>query len=195
MAETIRAFYGIPVDAGWRDAIGQLEKSLRTQLPGNPVRWTRPDQLHLTLKFLGSVTAEAIDGLVPALKRACHDRPTLQLKAEGLGCFPDFRRPKIIWMGIGGDIEGLRRLQNHLEQEAGPLSAHQEAREFHAHLTIGRVKTTRPGELRPLGECIQSATVGPLDAWDVREVELIKSELSPQGPQYTTLAAVALGRS
>jgi 2'-5' RNA ligase len=185
----IRSFISVPLDAALMAALEKLQRELRA---GTAVRWTKPAQIHVTLKFLGDVPEDNIPALEAALRTACAGAKPFEVSLEGLGCFPNERRPSVIWVGVGKGIEPLQALQARIEAETQELTGHQEEREFKPHLTIGRVKSPNAGELQRIGQAVQSAQVGTLGAWTVSSVHLMKSELGPAGATHSELASVAL---
>jgi 2'-5' RNA ligase len=193
--EAIRAFIAVPLDAALRQELGRTQQALQRRMDSSWVRWVPAEQLHLTLKFFGDVPSGQIAALAAAARRVGEGFVPFQLRAEGIGCFPDSRRPKVIWAGLGGDLGQLCQLQSRLEQETGSWGDHRESRSFRPHLTIGRVKATHPQELRCIGERIQSLAGAQLGAWPVHQIDLMRSQLSARGPTYTILASVVLCRS
>jgi len=186
----LRAFIAIHIAPALLD---ELEKEQR-RLKLEGVRWTRRDQIHLTLKFLGDIPASAVGDLEAAIRRACQgvSEGPLHLTLEGLGCFPTPQRPSVVWVGVGGDVDALAALQAAIEKETAGLSEHGEKREFHPHLTIGRVRNVPFRELQRLGGQIQSAKLGTLGDWAATEVHLMQSQLLPEGAKHTSLASVGL---
>jgi 2'-5' RNA ligase len=187
----IRAFVAANLDQESIARVQAVQRQLDKCLPPNLVRWTRPDQLHLTLRFLGNVAVEQVEALKAALTPASAVTGPLQLALAGLGCFPSPQRPSVIWLGLEGDVQGLARLQARIEGDIGEFGSHSEDRAFKAHLTIGRVKGFGP-QVRPIGEVIQTQTIGTLTRWTLREVTLMRSQLSPKGSTYTELSRVPL---
>lgn len=188
---TLRTFISIPLKPELITELQRLQESLQAGLEKQLVRWTRPDQLHLTLKFLGNVAAEHVPLLSAALDRACQNTGPFQLSLQKLGCFPSPRKPSIIWVGIEGDLTALGHLQERIECETEPYSGHSEERDFRPHLTIGRVKGYGR-EVRPLAELLQKNSETKLGEWTVKEVKLMQSKLSPQGSTYSELANITL---
>jgi len=158
------------------------------------VRWSRPEQLHLTLKFLGDVAADRVTGLKVALGNACEGHAQFQLALENVGCFPNLRNPRVIWIGVSGDVDKLQELRRRVDAQTRDFGEHSEGRDFQPHLTIGRVKA-EPRRAKAVGDAVEQTRVGTLGEWTVCEVELIQSELLPQGACYTQLSAVRLGQS
>ncbi len=188
---SIRAFIAIPVPRPLVDALQRIQALLRTQLEGNAVRWTDPRQLHLTLRFLGDVDEGTLPDLAGSLKSACAGTTAFQLGLKGIGCFPDAGNPRVIWVGVNGELEKLRRLQERIEEAAQCFGNHLENRSFQAHLTIARVKAFNR-ETHRINETIKRTEASQLGQWQVEKIELIRSELMPHRSRYTVLAPFAL---
>ncbi|MDQ3815294.1 MAG: RNA 2',3'-cyclic phosphodiesterase [Armatimonadota bacterium] len=190
--EKVRTFIAINLPD---EVIAELEKvqhALRAQLAPDAVRWSQPPQMHLTLKFLGDIEVEKIGEVEAALRRACRNSAPFSLAVQHLGCFPNPRSPRVIWVGIGGDVGRLHKLQASIEREVAGIGEPAEARPFHPHLTLGRVKTTDRRVLRTIGQSIETTEVATLGPWAVQQVHLMRSQLSPKGAIYTSLAAIEL---
>jgi len=147
-----------------------------------PVKWVRGEAVHLTLKFLGEVADEREPELAAALTSAAAGTRTLSLALGGFGVFPDFQRPRVVWVGIAPE-PGLEILQHRVEQEFAPLGFPTEGRPFRPHVTLGRAaRDARPvsftGLEAALGgvEFAQTAVVCALD--------LMQSTLQSGGPVY-----------
>ena len=179
----IRTFIAIELPDEIRHALAEVQKHLRRDVAG--VRWLEPGSIHLTLKFLGSIPAEQIQPVAAAALGAVQNEPPLSLGVSGLGAFPNPRRPRVIWVGIEGDVARLGRLQLRLEEVLEPLGFLREERGFRPHLTLGRVKDPRrpPDLTRPLAD----VTLPRCNSFDVREILLYKSDLRPTGAIYTKL--------
>ncbi|MBI2926244.1 MAG: RNA 2',3'-cyclic phosphodiesterase [Verrucomicrobia bacterium] len=188
----MRAFIAVRIEPALLAEVGRVQRQLEAAVPANSVRWTRPDQIHLTLKFLGEVAGERVDELGRNLRQACADVRALPLSLEGAGCFPGPRNPRVVWVGIAGEVEALRRLQTRVELHTAAFGAHSAEREFRPHLTIGRVKARDGRTARGIGDAIQTATIGRVGEWTVREVVLFQSQLTPQAAIHTELAVVPL---
>lgn len=185
---TIRTFISVHLAPTLADELERLQQKLR--LDG--VRWTRRGQLHLTLKFLGDIPASSASEVEAALRRACQGVRPFRLTLQGLGCFPNPQRPSVVWVGIGGDVSVLKSLHAAVERETAVFAEKNEKRDFHPHLTIGRVKNVPFRELQRLSELVQSAQVGALGEWTVDAAHLMQSDLLPEGARHTELANVRL---
>jgi 2'-5' RNA ligase len=197
-AKPVRAFIAITLPDWMITQVETLQNSLRSRLEHESlsatVRWVRPQQAHLTLRFLGDIAPDTVRDLETALARACQGIGALQLHAEGIGCFPHTRNPRVIWMGIGGELERLHELQARIEHEVGPLCEYSESGSFHPHLTLARLKSTKRQEARRIGSIIESTNVAPLDDWTVQRIVLMRSELSSRGSTYSELSFIPLTR-
>ncbi|MBC7222928.1 MAG: RNA 2',3'-cyclic phosphodiesterase [Anaerolineae bacterium] len=194
MAEMVRAFVAIELSPGLVEALGALMARLRKELPASALRWVRPEGIHLTLQFLGNVPAEQVPAIVRALEGACAEVPPLTMEVGGLGCFPDVRRPRVLWVGVEEPTGQLLRLQRHVAQALEPLGYEPDRRGFHPHLTLARAaRSARPADLRQVGAWVASAEPTVLGSLQADHVSLMRSDLRPTGAVYTRLAAVALG--
>jgi 2'-5' RNA ligase len=188
-ADSIRTFIAVAVETALAAEVKKVQQRLNS--PDGVVRWLNSEHLHLTLKFLGNVAADRLEDLAAALHRACARTAPFHLALEGAGCFPNTKRPRVVWIGIQGDLEPLRKLQEQIAQETKTFGDHGDERDFQPHLTIGRVKASGL-EGHKVGQAIELVTVPKLGDWTVHQVLLVQSELSPDGARYATLAAVAL---
>lgn len=189
----VRAFIALPIDESLRAQLVRLQAGVAAVVPSKSVRWTRPEQIHLTLKFLGKVRVAAIPELTAAVRSACADAPVLCLQAAGLGCFPNVVRPRVLWVGVAGELAALVRLQARVAAATGALGEHEKRVDFTAHLTLGRVQSRSPRAVREVGEALAGVAFSQVGDWRAEAVELQQSVLQPGGSVYTTLARVPLG--
>ena len=191
LPQSIRAFIAVNLPDDVLDRVGQVQAELKPAARGGAVRWAAAGQIHLTLKFLGNIASASLPELEAALHRAGAGINPFELRAEGLGGFPDLQRPRVLWAGLAGELSSLHALQTNVLRETEAWGKPEE-RAFHAHLTLGRVKDCRPRELRELLAKIESMPAPQLGRWLVNEIHLMRSELSPDGSRYTCLARIAL---
>jgi len=188
---TIRCFIAIELSQELRDRVAAIQASLQRDEWSDQVRWVRPENVHLTLKFLGNVPEERITAINQAIREAIAVVGVVPftLRVVGLGAFPNFRRPAVIWVGVEDGIERLLRLQEGIEAAMERLGFQREDRPFHPHLTLGRVnRRASSGYRRKLGEALQARQVGEIGYMRVEEISLMRSQLHPQGAIYTQLA-------
>jgi len=191
--EQVRTFIAIELDETINTALTDLQEQLKVKVPQGSVRWVRSEGIHLTLKFLGDVPADRIGEIERALAQACAGFPAFSVSVEGLGCFPDPRRPCVVWVGVREESGTLRRLQKAIEDGMEKLGFAPEGRKFDAHLTLGRTqRRASSGDVRRLGQLVSETDIGSLGQMEARSVSLIKSDLRPTGAVYTRLAAVEL---
>lgn len=192
-SETVlRLFVAISLPENVKDEIEKTQRELRTALPGNFIRWTKREQFHLTLKFLGNVAEARVNELITALRDACLNFSALRLRAERIGFFPDLRLPRVVWVGVHDDHDMLPRLQEGIEVAVKNFTAERSEKEFTGHVTLGRI----PQIKRPQAETLKKVAPGLSDRffgeWMAEKVELIRSELSSNGSRYSTLADIPL---
>jgi 2'-5' RNA ligase len=192
MTQTIRAFIAIELSDEARSALFDLQNRLKAILPPKTVRWTAPQNIHLTLHFLGEVPVEQIELIGQVVKSVTQDGQPFTLKLTGMGCFPNTRRPRILWAGVSGQTKPLLAMHQALgERLKTAIDFEPDQRPYAPHLTIGRVKNGIPRRhLTQLGEALEQErpVVGEVAVLPVAGVSLIKSELKPAGAVYTPLA-------
>ncbi|MBI4786181.1 MAG: RNA 2',3'-cyclic phosphodiesterase [Chloroflexi bacterium] len=194
MPEPIRTFIAIELDDAIRRALGKLQTRLQEERAARYVRWSAPEGIHLTLKFLGGVDADKMPALQSAISDACKGIPPFELTLAGLGAFPNTRRPNVVWVGMRGDVDTAARLAAQIDAACAALRFAREARPFSPHLTLGRVKRdVRPNDHQFVGEMVAAAQADELGEMRVERVSVMKSDLRPTGSVYTQLFAVELG--
>lgn len=193
----LRLFVALDLPAGAKAALAATVGQLQSVIPAG-VRWVNPAGIHLTLKFLGDTEAGLVTPLLAALREmaAAGDPMPFPLHLDRLGVFPSHREPRVIYAGVGGDLDSLAQAQRRVEQDIARLGFPQEKRPFRPHLTLGRVREgVAPAARRQIGDTIarQAAALSPEYAWEAGEIHLIRSVLTPSGSVYTTLGQAALG--
>lgn len=156
------------------------------------IRWMRDDQLHLTLRFLGSVDEEILEQISSRLEPLARKFSPLPLHVRGIGFFPSPDRPRIVWVGINGAIETLVRLYEGVElavQGLTPVS--KQDRAFRPHITIGRVH--EPHKRYGMSRILTIGEVVDFGEFIADQLILYKSDLTPRGARYTKLGTFQLG--
>ena len=188
----IRAFIALHISEQARQVLERTIPEL-ADTTGRQVRWVDPSGIHLTLKFLGNIPSSRVGELLEAIEKSCREHSSFSLSLSGLGVFPNRDRPRVLWAGVGGDLNALASLQDDVETAMTGAGFQRERRPFRAHLTIGRVRDgATPGQRRAIGEAVSSATLPPVEPWQVGAAHLVKSILTPQGAVYTDLGSVEL---
>ncbi len=193
--DVVRSFIAIDLPAGVRAELTSLEDKLKARR--HPfVKWVDPESMHLTLKFLGNVAADCIPQIVEAMSRVARSHSTFKLQVTGTGAFPNWQRPQVVWVGVGGELDRLNNLQKGLESVLSPLGFPPESRPFSAHLTLGRLRDrVTPDDRRRFAEFAQKVEFKTSLSFEVSAIRLMKSQLTPVGPVYSELAVVKLGLS
>ena len=185
MTDAYRAFIALPLSRMVLDYLSGVQECLATQ--GIRARWVRPESMHLTLKFLGHLAPEKVDAVVAALDRVAAYHSRMQLTTLGLGGFPNIDRPRVLWVGIGGQSARLVCLQQDIETGLSPLGWPKEKRPFRGHLTLARAKGRRPFE-RHVGDLLAQCEPNESVAFVVDKLTLYRSHLRPEGAVYDTIS-------
>jgi 2'-5' RNA ligase len=176
----LKLFIALNLPPPVRQALWEAATPLRDRTL--PVKWVRAEGIHLTLKFLGDVEEERAAELAGALARAAAGTHPLALALGGFGVFPDFERPRVVWVGVAAD-PALEILQHRVEQEFAPLGFPSEARPFRPHITLGRVgREARSRDFTGLDAALGALEFGASAL--VESVDLMQSTLQSGGPVY-----------
>jgi len=181
-----------PPEAVRRRIAAAAEKIRRSAgAAADEVRWVPDQNVHLTVQFLGAVPEERVDGIGDAIAAAAAASRPFLLEVKGAGGFPNSRRPRVVWLGLSGEVDALAGLAGDLGGRLAPLGFAPEARPFAAHLTLGRARDPRgaPG----LGGALAAAAQDEGMAWRATELVLFESHLSPKGPTYDPVRRAPLG--
>ena len=190
--EKIRLFVAVfpPPEVAHRLAGAAFD--LARELSPKAVAWTRPEQIHVTLNFLGHVEPDKAPEFEIALDAACRRGQGHLLRARGLGCFPSPARPRIIWAGLAGAVSVLEGLNRALNENLAPLGYAPESRPFQPHLTIGRVKLLNGRDRQGLAANWPRWRETDFGAWPVERVDLMQSVLGPAGARYSRVRSFPL---
>jgi len=187
----VRLFVALEIPAAVRDNLAAQINELR-DLPGpladKRLRWVRPENLHVTLKFIGEVEAARLDGIRRALTAIGLDAP-VGLELRGLGFFPDERYPRVLWVGLNAS-GNLPVLARDIDRALEGQGIARDQRAFTPHLTLARFEPRAFDE--KLRTAIQKNSQREFGAFEAREFHLIQSKLQPSGAAYTSLAAFPL---
>ena len=183
----IRAFIAIELPPDVQQGLEQVSEQLKEQLGEKSVRWVPVSNIHLTLKFLGDVSANNLDVIKEIIRAEASLQKPMEFSVGQLGAFPKARHPRVIWVGVEAPPE-LITLQRGIEARTAKVGYAPDQREFSPHLTLGRVsRNASPGEVRKIGDVICDNKVGFLGAARVQAIHLFKSDLRPSGAVYTNL--------
>jgi 2'-5' RNA ligase len=190
--ERVRSFIAVELPPEVRAELGSLEERLKGGK--HPfVKWVDPDGIHLTLKFLGGIPADMVPRVSEAMTRVAGPVAPFSLRMGAVGVFPNWQRPQVVWVGVGGDVDRLAGLQRELETALAKLGLAPEARSFKAHLTLGRLRErATPPDKQGFGAWAQSLGYEGGLSFEVDAVSLMKSQLTPAGAIYSQLASAPL---
>jgi 2'-5' RNA ligase len=189
MSITIRTFIAIELPETITRAISEIQEGIKSY--GFNIRWVRPENIHLTLKFLGDIKEDETDKIARVIFESVRTCSPISLSAKGIGVFPGIKRPRVIWVGVSGQINPLFKLQKKLEDGLKGLGFKKEKRAFRAHLTLGRIKDRI--DSKRFGGTLRTFGGFESETFIADEIILYKSELKPTGAVYTQLVSVPFG--
>jgi len=183
----VRAFIALELPKAIQAGLHQVSADLQTMAKGLPLRWVPIENIHLTLKFLGDTDEANIKPISDLLKKAAKSATALEISLNGVGVFPNPRRPNVIWVGVDAP-ESLLDLQRQVELDLSGMGFVPEERPFSPHLTIARVRReARPADLKQISEVIASPHLPAGATGRIDTLTLFRSELKPGGAVYNPL--------
>jgi 2'-5' RNA ligase len=191
-----RLFIAVPMPAEATDLVDRIVGDLSRA--DWPVRWVAPDTAHLTLHFLGDTAPERAELLRLALAPVVAKLRAISLHTGGLGVFPDERRPRVIWLGLGGQTQRLSDLHGDLAEALRGLDLPVEERVLRPHITLGRVRDNPPNGFpvalkRRLDDpALRGLVARSAVGVPVTEVHLVRSFLARSGARHEVLARYPL---
>lgn len=184
----IRSFLAFELPPDIRSVVSRVSKEVRASRMD--VKWVNVENIHLTIVFLGSVEEEIIHRMAGHIEKTCREYSSFDVRLEGMGLFPDIRRPRVIWLGLGGSIDRMSRFRDDIQEGLEPFGIKKEDRAFKPHITLGRFRN--PGNHPGLREITDGYRNISSPVCHVDELVLFKSELRPSGAGYTRLNSWAL---
>jgi 2'-5' RNA ligase len=184
----LRTFIAVELETPIRQRLVRLQETLMRS--GADVKWVEEENLHVSLLFLGEVDERDVLAVCRATEEVCRQHPVFALHVEGVGCFPNPRRPRVFWVGVSNGTEELCALHEALEPPLLALGCYRrEERQFTPHITLGRARGDRPGGP---GLDLQKHARWQCGEQTVREVHVLSSQLTPKGPIYSVLSRARL---
>jgi 2'-5' RNA ligase len=189
----LRSFVAIDLPEALRKALAEKSSILSSAIAPRAIRWVRLGGIHLTLKFLGDVNPTEMQSVHQVILETVPRFSPFSFSVGGFGCFPNIRRPRVIWVGVQERSGEMAALYEELEKAFAARGFEREKRRFHPHLTLGRVRRgVGQAERRVVGEVIGRVEDSSLGHVNVKEICLFRSELKPSGAVYTRLLAAQL---
>ncbi|MEI8172637.1 MAG: RNA 2',3'-cyclic phosphodiesterase [Deltaproteobacteria bacterium] len=183
--KSIRSFLAIDVPPEVLSDISGIQAGLRKTLQG-AIRWVRPEGMHLTLKFFGDVSENDIAVISRIMEEHVNGIGPFSLHVQNLGVFPDINRPRVLWLGVSGDVEVLGNFQKSMDQKLQVGGFAEGKGTFRPHLTLARIK--EPRGLIGLAKIIENRDNYTAGHFNAGGLNLYRSQLTPRGAAYTKLA-------
>lgn len=184
----MRLFFSVPLSDEARSAASGVVRAMKRAAGDAPLSWTKDEQLHFTLAFLGELPEEVL-ARVREAAAPCTALHGFGLTLAGAGAFPDPRRARVLWLGAGEGAPELEELASRLQRGLRSAGFALEERPFHAHLTVARVK---PGGERGVSRALGAVPRGEIARMRIDRLCLMQSQLSPQGAKHGLLHEIRL---
>jgi RNA 2',3'-cyclic 3'-phosphodiesterase len=180
----IRSFLAFELPEGIKKTVARVSGEIRHT--GLDARWMKPENIHLTVVFMGNIKADDIGHLGGEAGNVCSVYGTFDIAIKGMGCFPNRQRPRVLWMGLDGNLGRMSRFRDDLQKSLKAFGIKEERRGFKPHLTLARFRSTRKigSKLEEILK-VYDALESPYES--LIELHLFKSELKPEGAVYTKL--------
>jgi 2'-5' RNA ligase len=190
--KTIRAFIAIELTDELKQSILALIHTYQGLVPAGLVKWVATRNLHLTIKFLGDTPINLIPSIQEKMDQLAFEETGFWMTAAGAGMFPSARKPRVVWLGLDCKTE-LSEISKRLDNNLSELQIAREEHPFSPHLTVGRVyQGLQDEKFQKLGDIILRNQPGVINKMFVRNIRLIKSDLRPEGPEYSTIHSAEL---
>ncbi|MBU2498127.1 MAG: RNA 2',3'-cyclic phosphodiesterase, partial [Proteobacteria bacterium] len=185
----IRSFLAFELPPVIKGIVERVSREVRT----SPLEasWVKPENIHLTIVFLGNIETEEIESVGGAVQKVCMEHRPFPLSLKPMGCFPNSRRPRVIWLGLEGDLERMSRFRDEIQQELKPFGIKEEERPLKPHLTLGRFKKPNRMEAQ-LNKLMSYYADLSSPVCSLHELILFKSDLRPGGAVYTKMKSFPL---
>ena len=190
--QEIRSFIAVELPEEVKAGLHRLQAELK-MAKQDFVKWVAPESVHLTLKFLGNISSRKVTEINKAMEEASRGIFHFQLEIGKLGFFPNLKQPRVLWLGVGGEVDKLVVLQQRIDTALAPLGFAKETRPFAPHLTLARLRErTSPQDRRDFGELVVKTPAEVNYKISVDSLSLMRSQLLPSGAVYSHLAEVKL---
>ena len=183
----MRCFIAIELPEAVKSALSGIEEELKKSKAD--VRWIKPDNIHLTLKFFGNIEEKKTEKIIRIMESICNKYAPFTIEVKGTGAFPNVKSPRVLWVGIEGN-DTLKTLQEEIENRMESIGFEREDRAFTAHLTLGRFRSSI--EKEGLLKAVKLHEKDSFGSISVQSLSLIRSDLHPEGARYTKIMEVPL---
>ncbi len=185
----MRCFIAIELPEAVKSALSGIEEELKRT--GADVRWVKPENIHLTLKFLGNIEDSKAEKIADIMEKICNRCRPFEIEIKGAGMFPNTKSPRVLWSGLENS-NVLKSLQEEIDEGMEAIGFDREKRGFTAHLTLGRVRSLKGKErLVEVMRLYEKENIGKMN---VVSVSFMRSDLHPEGSRYTKIAEFPFGR-
>ena len=187
----MRCFIAIELPEAVKSTLSGIEEELKKSKAD--VRWVKPDNVHLTLKFFGNIEDKKTEKIIEIMENICNQYAPFTIEIKGMGTFPNIKSPRVLWVGIEGN-DTLKTLQKEIENKMESIGFEREDRAFTAHLTLGRFRSSieKEGLLKAVKLHEKDTFVGSIN---VQSLSLIRSDLHPEGARYSKIIDISLGKT
>jgi len=187
----MRCFIAIELPEAVKSTLSGIEEELKKSKAD--VRWVKPDNIHLTLKFFGNIEEKKTEKIIEIMENICNQYAPFTIEIKGMGTFPNIKSPRVLWVGIEGN-DTLKTLQKEIENKMESIGFEREDRAFTAHLTLGRFRSSieKEGLLKAVKLHEKDTFVGSIN---VQSLSLIRSDLHPEGARYSKIIDIPLGKT
>jgi len=187
----MRCFIAIELPEAVKSTLSGIEEELKKSKAD--VRWVKPDNVHLTLKFFGNIEEKKTEKIIEIMESICNQYAPFTIEIKGMGTFPNIKSPRVLWVGIEGN-DTLKTLQKEIENKMESIGFEREDRAFTAHLTLGRFRSSieKEGLLKAVKLHEKDTFVGSIN---VQSLSLIRSDLHPEGARYSKIIDISLGKT
>lgn len=190
--DKIRAFIAIELPLEIKSVLGELQSRLGADAAAT-VKWVRPESMHLTLRFLGDIDTSNVAQITSAMKTSCENLHSFNLKLADTGAFPNTKSPRVIWVGLQGDMEKLGLLHHNLQRTLSKMGFKPDNRAFSPHLTLGRIRNgIKKQERMAVGRKLSMMKVDTHPPFAVDQINLMRSDLLQSGAVYSKLSVATL---
>ena len=180
----IRSFLALELPSEIKEIVARVSGEVRQSTLD--VKWAKVDNIHLTVVFMGNIETEDIPAIGDGVKKVCLTYGAFDASLKGIGCFPNKRSPRVLWLGLDGDLERMSNFRDALQEQLTPFGIKEERRRFKPHLTLGRFRKSKRMDLQG-DELLSKYEDLASPVCPLKELILFKSDLKPSGAKYTKL--------